>query len=227
MATVSVMCASLASCRIAVAKKRKFATARGMSRMRASVSGLPLSFDSSSASSSKFFSIRSASFSSSVERSAAVVRDHAGNARFAACTASSTSRPSLSGICAITSSVEGLTSSRYAPERGGAKLPPMKLATRNELLRIELPPVDIRIPRVPRHDRVHPLAQLRRDDLGHDERLLPPQLVRVAELEAEHAEDVAGDVPRRLRVPAVRDLHHHAEAVGVFGVLDGEAEEAV
>src|ERR1051325_6526144 len=103
----------------------------------------------------------------------------------------------------------------------------MKLATRNELLRIELPPVNVRIPRVPRHDRAHALAQLRRNDLGDDERFLPPQLVWVAELEAEDAEDVAGDVPRRLRVPAVRDLHHHAEAVRVLRVLDGEAEETV
>src|SRR5438067_2138810 len=221
------MCASLASCRMAVAKKRKFATARGMSRRRARLSGFPLSRASSSASSSKFCSIRSASFSRSFDLSAAGVRDHDGNARLAACTASSTSRSSLSGIAAMTSSVEGSTSSRYAPERGGAKAPPMKLASRNELLRIELPPIHVRIPRVPRHDRVHALAQLRRDDLGDDERFLTPQLVWVAELEAEHAEDVAGDVPRRLRVPAVRDLHHHAEAVGVVGVLDGQAEEAV
>src|SRR5437762_12449573 len=66
---------------------------------------------------------------------------------------------------------------------------------RDKLSRIELPPVDVRIPRVPRHDAGHPLAQLGRDDFRDDERLLPPQLVRVAELEAEHAEDVTGDVP--------------------------------
>ena len=76
----------------------------------------------------------------------------------------------------------------------------MRLARRNEILRVELPAIDVRIPRVPRNDRRHPFPQHRRNDLGHDERLLPPQFVRVAELEAEDAEDgEAGDVPRGLR----------------------------
>src|SRR5437762_7336307 len=76
-------------------------------------------------------------------------------------------------------------------------------AAQDEVGRLELPLVDVRIPRVPRHDRRHPLPQIRWDHLGDDERLLPPQLVRIAELEAEDAEDVAGDVPGGLRVPAV------------------------
>src|SRR4029077_19287305 len=45
--------------------------------------------------------------------------------------------------------------------------------------------------------------------------------------EAEDAEDVAGDVPGRLRVPAVRDLDDYAEAVRKLRMLDREAEEAV
>src|SRR5437763_12633842 len=103
----------------------------------------------------------------------------------------------------------------------------MKLPRRNEFLRVELPSIDVGVPRVPRGDRCHTFAQLRRDDLGDDERLLAAQLVRIAELETEDAEDVTRDVPRRLWVPAVRDLDDHAEAVGKFGMLDGEAEETV
>src|ERR1051325_4992760 len=118
-------------------------------------------------------------------------------------------------------------SSKYAPRCGGTNAPPTKLARRNESLRIELPAIDVRIPRVPRHDRRHPLPQIRRNHLRDDERFLPPQLVRVAELEAEHAENVAGDVPRGLRVPAVGDLDDHAEAFGIFGMLDRETEETV
>ena len=67
----------------------------------------------------------------------------------------------------------------------------------------------------------------RRNDLGDDEGFLAAEFVGIAELEAEDAEDVAGDVPGGLRVPAVRDLDDDAEAVGIFGMLDGEAEEAV
>src|SRR5437868_5081094 len=180
-----MMCASVDVCRIAVAKNRKFAITRGMSRIRDSDSGFPLSADSSSASSSKFFSTRSASFSRSRERSAAGAADHPGNASRAARTASSISDASLSGTSAIGSSVDGLMSSKYAPEWGVTNEPPMKLAMRKELLRLELPPIDVGIPRVPRRDRRHPLTQLGRDHLGDDERLLPAQLVRVAELESE------------------------------------------
>src|SRR2546423_1771600 len=95
----------------------------------------------------------------------------------------------------------------------------------DEFARIELPSIDVRVPRIPRHDGGHPLAQIRRDDLGDDERFLPPELVGIAEFEAEHAEDVARHVPGRLRVPAVRDLHDHAEAVWIFGMFDGQTEE--
>src|SRR3954465_13372442 len=212
---------------MAVAKKRKLATAGGMSSRFARESVLPLSIDSSFASSSRFFSIRSASFRRRLLRSAAEVFDHAGNAAFAARTASSTSRSSLSGICAITSAVAGLISSKYAPERGGTNAPSMKLASCKELLRFELPLVDVRIPRIPRHDCGHPVAQRWRNHFRNDEGFLAAEFVGVAELEAEDAEDVAGDVPGGLRVPAVGDLHNDAEAFGIFWMLDGEAEEAV
>src|SRR5436309_11918085 len=202
--------------------------ARGMSRRRASEIGFPLSALSSRASSSKFFSIRSASFRSIFERSAAAARDQSRKASREARTASSTSSRSLSGIAAITSSLAGLMSSRYLPLFGDANLPSMKLASRcKEFLRSEFPPIDIRIPRIPWHDRLHALAQIRRNRLGNDERFLAPQFVGIAELEAEDAEDVAGDVPGGLRVPAVGDFHHDAEAVRIFGMLDGQAKEAI
>src|SRR5450755_4184913 len=107
------------------------------------------------------------------------------------------------------------------------KLARRKILLSDEFARIELPAIDVGIPRVPRDDRGHAIAQLRRNDFRDDERFLAPELVRVSELESEHAKDVAGDVPGRLRVPAVRDLHNDAEAVGKLGMLDGEAEEAV
>src|SRR5207237_7846897 len=98
---------------------------------------------------------------------------------------------SLSGISAITSSVAGLMSSRCAFV--STNCPPMKLASRRKkLLGREFPTVDIRIPRIPRHDRRHAIAQIRRDRFRHDERFLSPQLVWIAEFETEDAEDVAG-----------------------------------
>src|SRR5258707_4784720 len=103
----------------------------------------------------------------------------------------------------------------------------MKLPSRKELLRIELPLVDVWIPRVPWHDRGHPFPQPFRNDFGDNKRFLTPEFVRIAEFESEPAEDVAGDVPSGLRVPAVRDLDHDAETVRIFGMLDGEPEEAV
>src|SRR5205823_3088969 len=215
-------------CRIAVAKKRKFAIARGMSSMRARLNGFPLSLASVSASSSKFRSIKSASRSSSFDRSAAGVFDHAGNAARAAATARSMSSASLSGTSAIDSSVAGLMSSKYFPPAGATNSPPMKLARRrNEFLRIKLPAIDIRIPRIPRLNPGHAIAKIRRNHFRNDERLLPPQLVRVAEFESEDAQDVAGDVPGGLRIPAVRNFDDHAETFGIFGMLDGETEKAV
>ena len=51
--------------------------------------------------------------------------------------------------------------------------------------------------------------------------------VGVPQLEAQDAEDAAGDVPRGARVPAVRDLDDDAEALGKRVVDDGEAQQAV
>src|ERR1700680_4216720 len=106
--------------------------------------------------------------------------------------------------------------------------PLTKLASRrNELLRLELPAVDIRIPRVPRNDRRHALPKIRWNGFRHDERLLPAHLVGIAELETEDAEDVAGDVPGGLRVPAVRDFHDDAESIRIFGMLDGQPQQTI
>src|SRR6266404_606459 len=65
------MCASFSVCKIAVAKNRKLLAARGMSRERASESGLPVSIDSARASFSKSRSIRSAMRKRIFDRSAA------------------------------------------------------------------------------------------------------------------------------------------------------------
>src|SRR5207245_4452218 len=80
---------------------------------------------------------------------------------------------------------------------------------------------------VPRHDRGHAIAEIRRNHFRHDERLLPAHLVRIAEIESEDAEDVAGEVPGGLRIPAVRDLHHDAESVRILRMLDGQTEQTI
>src|SRR2546430_8912282 len=135
---------------------------------------------------------------------------------------------SLSGTSAMHSSVAGLMSSKYVPAAGATNSPPMKLARRrNEFLLIKLPAIDVRIPRIPRLNGGHAIAKIRRNHFRNDERFLAPQLVRIAEFESEDAEDVTRDIPGCLRIPAVRDLHDHAETLGIFGMLDREPEEAV
>src|SRR5437762_13803635 len=93
------MYASDSVCRIAVAKKRKLATARGISNERASEIGLPVSIDSARENFSRSRSIKSAIRSRKHERSAAGLFDQSGNAFSAAATARSTSRASLSATC--------------------------------------------------------------------------------------------------------------------------------
>src|SRR5438067_5388133 len=121
------MCASDSVCRIAVAKKRKLLAARGMSRLRASESGLPVSIDSARASFSRSRSMRSAMRRRRRERSAAEVFDQVSKALSAAATADSTSRPSLSGTCEYGLPVAGSMLSRNFPPAGSTNLPSMKL----------------------------------------------------------------------------------------------------
>src|SRR2546423_3448687 len=123
----SVTCASFSVCRIAVAKKRKLLAARGMSRLRASEGGWPVSIDSARANFSRSRSIRSAMRSNRPERSAAGVRDQSGNAFSAAATASSTSRASLSATCEYALPVAGSMLSRYLPPIGSTNWPSIKL----------------------------------------------------------------------------------------------------
>src|SRR2546430_12199822 len=78
------MCASDSVWRIAVAKKRKLLAARGMSRVCASESGLPVSIDSARASFSRSRSIKSAMRRRIRDRSVADVCDHPANAFSAA-----------------------------------------------------------------------------------------------------------------------------------------------
>src|SRR2546423_6761662 len=123
----SVTCASFSVCKIAVAKKRKLLAARGMSRLRASESGLPVSIDSARASFSRSRSMRSAMRRRRRERSAAGIFDQVSKALSAAATADSTSRPSLSGTCEYGLPVAGSMLSRYFPPIGSTNLPSMKL----------------------------------------------------------------------------------------------------
>src|SRR5207253_9729606 len=120
------MCASDSVWRIAVAKKRKLLAARGMSSVRASDRGLPVSIDSARASFSRSRSVKSAMHRRIFDRSAADLRDHSGKAFSAAATASSTSRVSLSATCEYGMPVAGWMLSRYLPQAGSANLPSMK-----------------------------------------------------------------------------------------------------
>ena len=89
---------SVASWRMAPAKKRKFFTARGMSMMRAAPYGLPASSLSMRASRSKCSWRRSAILSRYAARISNDVAAHAGYAAFAAATARATSAASLRAI---------------------------------------------------------------------------------------------------------------------------------
>src|SRR6266403_2650594 len=120
------MCASDSVCKIAVAKNRKFAIERGMSSVRASESGLPVSIDSARANFSRSRSIKSAMRTRMRERSAAGVRDQSANAFSAAATARSTSRVSPSATCEYGFPVAGSMLSRYFPPSGSTNWPSMK-----------------------------------------------------------------------------------------------------
>src|SRR6267378_501848 len=90
----------------------------GRSAARATWYGLPLSSDSSCASSSVCFSIRSASLFIKTPRCEAPILRHAplSNAARAAATALSTSAASASATCVITSPVDGLIVGKVFPE---------------------------------------------------------------------------------------------------------------
>jgi hypothetical protein len=109
-----------------VAKKRKLLAARGISRVRASESGLPVSIDSAHASFSRSRSIKSAIRSRNFDRSAADFLDQSTNAFSAAATAASTSRASLSATCEYGFPVAGSILSRYFPPTGSTSWPSMK-----------------------------------------------------------------------------------------------------
>ena len=121
------MCASDSVCRIAVAKNRKFATARGISNVRASEIGLPVSIDSARANFSRSRSIKSAIRRRKRERSVVGFFDQSQNAFSAAATARSTSRASLSATSEYGLPVAGSMLSRYRPVIGSTNSPLMKL----------------------------------------------------------------------------------------------------
>src|SRR5215831_11590259 len=127
------MCASDPVCRIAVAKNRKFAIERGMSSVRASEIGLPVSIDSARANFSKSRSIRSAIRSKKRDRSAAGCLDQPGVAFSAAATAKSTSYASLSATCEYVLPVAGSILSRYRLLIGSTNSPLMKLLMRTSV----------------------------------------------------------------------------------------------
>src|SRR6266446_3166267 len=120
------MCASFSVCKIAVAKNRKLLAARGMSRERASESGLPVSIDSARASFSRSRSIRSAMCRRIFDRSAAGFFDQSTNVFSAAATARSTSRASLSATCEYGFPVAGSMLSTYLPPTGSTNRPSIK-----------------------------------------------------------------------------------------------------
>src|SRR6266480_1894524 len=120
------MCASFSVCKIAVAKNRKLLAARGMSKERASESGLPVSIDSARESFSRSRSIRSAIRKRSFDRSAADFFDQSANAFSAAATARSTSSFPLSATCEYGLPVAGSMLSKYLPDVGSTNLPSMK-----------------------------------------------------------------------------------------------------
>src|SRR2546422_2959610 len=120
------MCASDSVCRMAVAKNRKLLAARGMSSVRASEIGLPVSIDSARASFSRSRSIKSATRKRIFERSAAGFFDQSENAFSAAATARSTSCASLSATCEYGLPVAGSILSRYRPPTGSTNSPSMK-----------------------------------------------------------------------------------------------------
>src|SRR5918911_3894827 len=113
------------SSRAAPAKKRMLSEQTGISS-RAAASGLPTFVDSICASSSAFSSIASASLSRSSDRSCGVVSSHSGSAFFAASTARSTSSSVPRGTSAITSPVDGFSTSIVSPPAPSTHSPPTK-----------------------------------------------------------------------------------------------------
>ena len=89
--------------------------------------GLPTFFDSSRASSSAFSSITSASLRSSSMRSLGVFQRHPSHAVRADATARSTSSAVPRGTSAITSPVEGLSTSIVSPDDESTNSPPMNI----------------------------------------------------------------------------------------------------
>ena len=104
-------------------------TANGRSATRATAYGLPLSIDSSSASSSRSRSMRSASRHSKRPFSdgLTLAQTPSSKARRAAATARSTSALSPSGTLAITAPVAGLYTSNVLPEAALTILPSMSI----------------------------------------------------------------------------------------------------
>src|SRR5215470_2901447 len=96
----------------------------GRSAAFATLYGLPLSRDSSCASSSACFSMRSASLFIKTPRCEAVIFFHGpfSNAARAAATALSTSAASASATCEMTSPVEGLMVGKVLPEAASTHL---------------------------------------------------------------------------------------------------------
>src|SRR5207248_8225038 len=99
--------------------------ASGTSATRATAIGLPLSSDSSSASSSVYFEMRSPMRHTILLRSEGVIAGQGpdSNARRAARTAASTSRLSPSAARAMVAPLAGFFTSKVASETAGSHLP--------------------------------------------------------------------------------------------------------
>src|SRR5438874_2505591 len=103
----------------------KMSAASGTSATRATAIGLPLSSDSSSASSSVYFEMRSPIRHTTFARSEGVIAGQGpdSNARRAARTAASISALSPSAVRAMVAPVAGFLTSKVIPEAAGSHFP--------------------------------------------------------------------------------------------------------
>ena len=130
MALFSIEWLSAAKCIIPVAKKRKLAEALGMSTRLLSHKGFPLSVVSAEASSTIFWSIKSAMRFKMINLCSAGVTDQGGKAFCADWTANAISFSLLSGIWQIISPVAGFMLSRKFSPSGSIHVPPIKFCRR-------------------------------------------------------------------------------------------------
>ena len=130
---LSLACAGITSpsMRLACSPNHSRKLAEYATSPRASASGLPCSAVISRARSSWCCSIRSAMCRSTCARSLAVLRDHAGNAAWAASMAARVSVAPMSGTCPSKTPLAGLRTSQRVPSSASHHRPAMKACSRS------------------------------------------------------------------------------------------------